>query len=52
MSDYEHIYSVCTHLLKQTEAGKRKIRLIGVGISSIERKNSGQMKQLELDFDR
>jgi len=52
LSDYEHIYSVCTHLLKQTEAGKRKIRLIGVGISSIERKNSGQMKQLELDFDR
>jgi len=31
-------------------AGMRKIRLIGVGISSIYLKESEQMQQMELDF--
>jgi DNA polymerase-4 len=50
LCDYEDIYSVCTHLLKQTEAGKRKVRLIGVGVSLIEHQDSELMQQMELDF--
>jgi len=50
VNDYEQVYSVCTHLLKNTEAGKRKVRLIGVGISLINHQESGQMQQMELDF--
>jgi len=50
VNDSEQVYSVCTHLLKNTEAGKRKVRLIGVGISSIGLQESSQMQQMELDF--
>ncbi len=50
VSDYEQVYSVCTNLLKNTDAGKRKVRLIGVGISSINLQEAGLMRQMELDF--
>lgn len=50
VGDYEEVYSVCINLLKNTEAGQRKVRLIGVGVSSFGHKEIGQMQQMELDF--
>jgi DNA polymerase IV len=50
ISDCKQVYSVCTQLLKNTDAGLRKVRLLGVGISSFNDHESGQMQQMELDF--
>jgi DNA polymerase IV len=46
----EQIYAICKKLLLNTEAGKRKVRLLGVGISSFKQQQSGDMIQLELDL--
>lgn len=49
--EYEQIYSVSKQLLLNTEAGTRKIRLLGVGISAFEGKpDDEQMIQMSLDF--
>jgi len=50
INDYKQIYTVCKKLLLNTEAGKRKVRLLGVGISSFNQQQSGGMIQLELDL--
>ncbi|MFK5891597.1 MAG: DNA polymerase IV [Pseudomonadota bacterium] len=47
INDYQQIYSVSKKLLMSTEAGKRKIRLLGVGISSFDKQ---QVEQLTLDL--
>lgn len=50
INDGEQVYSVCTQLLKNTDAGLRKVRLLGIGLSSFNDQESGQMQQMELDF--
>ncbi len=50
INDYETIYTICKHLLKQTEAGMRKVRLLGIGLSSFEEKTLINYQQMELDL--
>lgn len=50
INDYEQIYSVSKNLLLNTEAGKRKVRLLGVGISSFDDQQDNQMVQMDLDL--
>ncbi|MFK5986174.1 MAG: DNA polymerase IV [Pseudomonadota bacterium] len=50
LKDYQQVYSMCKKLLLSTEAGKRKIRLLGVGISSFENKQFKQIQQMTLDL--
>jgi len=52
INDDKQIYRVCKNLLTHTEAGLRKVRLLGVGLSLFNHQTSGQMQQIELDFDR
>ena len=51
IKNYEQLYSICVALIKKTEAGKRKVRLIGVGVSSFIHKGIDQRQQLEFNFD-
>ncbi len=48
INDYDSIYSLCKMLLSRTEAGQRKVRLLGVSLSSFAEKSA--MQQLELDL--
>lgn len=48
INDYEQIYAVSKQLLLNTEAGKRKIRLLGVGISSFDLHYMDKMIQMDL----
>ncbi len=48
INDYNTIYSLCKILLLKTEAGRRKVRLLGVTLSSFA--EPCIMKQLELDL--
>ena len=48
INDYDSIYSLCKMLLSRTEAGQRKVRLLGVSLSSFAEKRT--MQQLELDL--
>ncbi len=56
INDYDSIYSLCKMLLTKTEAGRRKVRLLGVSLSSFAElsceKSSAKrvMQQLELDL--
>lgn len=50
INDDKQIYRCCKNLLANTEAGLRKVRLLGVGLSSFNKPESGQMYQMELDF--
>jgi len=52
INDGKQIYRVCKNLLTHTEAGLRKVRLLGVGLSLFNHQKSEQMQQMELDFDR
>ncbi len=47
--DYEQIYAVSKKLLLSTQAGERKVRLLGIGISSFDNEQS-QAVQMELDL--
>ena len=49
VNDYETIHKTVVSLLSKTEAGKRKIRLAGVSVSSFPEQESGPV-QLEFDF--
>lgn len=51
LSAYKEVYSVCIQLLKNTNAGKRKVRLIGIGVSSFCYQKPGKMQQMEFDFE-
>ena len=48
INDYDSIYSLCKMLLSRTEAGQRKVRLLGVSLSSFTENSA--MQQLELDL--
>jgi len=48
INDYDSIYSLCKMLLSRTEAGQRKVRLLGVSLSSFTEKST--MQQLELNL--
>jgi len=50
INNYEQIYSISKALLLNTEAGKRKVRLLGVGLSSFGHEELEQAVQLELDL--
>lgn len=50
IDDYEQVYAISKKLLLNTEAGKRKIRLLGVGISSFNDEQIEQMIQMNLDL--
>ena len=56
INDYDTIYSLCRMLLTKTEAGDRKVRLLGVSVSSftehLDENGSAKraMQQLELDL--
>lgn len=50
INDDKQIYQVVKSLLTSTEAGVRKVRLLGVGLSSFNESESGRMHQMELDF--
>lgn len=50
VNDEKQIYRVCKNLLTHTDAGLRKVRLLGVGLSSFNQQESGQMQQIEFDF--
>ena len=46
INDDKQIYRVCKNLLTHTEAGLRKVRLLGVGLSLFNHQKSGQMQQM------
>ena len=50
INDGKQIYCVCKNLLTHTEAGLRKVRLLGVGLSLFNHQKSGQMQQMEFKF--
>ncbi len=50
IDDYQQIYTICKKLLLNTDAGLRKVRLLGIGISSFELRGSSMAEQMELDF--
>ncbi|MCW8929773.1 MAG: DNA polymerase IV [Gammaproteobacteria bacterium] len=56
INDYDTIYSLCKMLLTKTDAGQRKVRLLGVSLSSFEDLSDENglekkpMQQLELDL--
>ena len=50
ISDQKQIYAVCQRLLGHTDAGLRKVRLLGIGLSSFNHQQSERMQQMELDF--
>ena len=50
VQDYKTIYATSTYLLKQTEAGSRKVRLLGVGLSSFIDKTVANYQQMDLDL--
>ena len=51
VKDRDTIASTCRELLRKTEAGERKVRLLGVGVSNFEGiPNEGKGGQLELDL--
>ncbi len=52
ITDFEQIYAVGEKLLLNTEAGKRKIRLLGVGVSSFDSEQSQLITQMDLDLRR
>ncbi len=51
INDDKQIYQITKSLLTNTEAGVRKVRLLGVRLSSFYEPETGRMKQMELDFD-
>ena len=50
VNDEKQIYRICKNLLMNTDAGLRKVRLLGVGLSSFNHQASGQMQQIEFKF--
>ncbi len=50
INDNKQIYRCCKNLLMNTDAGLRKVRLLGVGLSSFNDPESGHLHQLELDL--
>ena len=48
INDYDTIYSLCKMLLLKTPAGNRKVRLLGVSLSSFAEPEDKNMMQLEL----
>lgn len=50
INDTKQIYRVCKNMLTHTDAGLRKVRLLGVGLSSFNHKHSDHMQQMELNF--
>ncbi len=56
INDYDTIYSLCRMLLMKTDAGQRKVRLLGISLSSFAEPSQGAgvenlvMQQLELDL--
>ena len=51
INDYQQIYSAIIALLKNTDAGKRKVRLIGVGVSSIINLQDTQIKLIHSEVE-
>ncbi len=50
INDEEQIFEICKNLLTHTDAGLRKVRLLGVGLSSFNQGGIEQMQQIEFDF--
>ncbi len=56
INDYDTIYSLCRMLLMKTDADQRKVRLLGISLSSFAEPSQGAgvenlvMQQLELDL--
>lgn len=50
LSDGEEIAAAALGLVEETEAGSRKIRLLGVTLSSLSRNEDSPGRQLELEF--
>ena len=50
INDYDTIYSLCKMLLLKTDAGERKVRLLGVSLSTFDEQHKSVMKQLELEL--
>jgi len=52
INDYDTIYSLCKMLLLNTQAGERKVRLLGVSLSSFAEPSTTKqtMTQLELEL--
>ena len=51
IDDARQIFEISKQLLTRTEAGRRKVRLVGIGMSSLEYQ-AEQLEQLELDLKR
>ena len=52
INDDRQIYQVVKNLLSNTDAGTRKVRLLGVGLSSFNEAEVGEMRQIELNFSQ
>lgn len=52
IDDAEEIAETAKMLLEQTDAGKRKVRLLGITLSNLNLNEKGTYKQLELPFNR
>ncbi len=50
LNDEKQIYRICKNLLRNTDAGLRKVRLLGVGLSSFNHQASEQVQQMEFQF--
>lgn len=51
-NDAKELADVAIHLLEETEAGLREVRLLGISVSSLNLRKSGVIgKQLEIPFD-
>jgi len=48
--DHQEILQYIPHLLKCTEAGRKKIRLLGISIAKLTEKDKKQARQLRLPF--
>ena len=48
--DYQDIFRHIPNLLKSTEAGRKKIRLLGISVAKLTEKDKKQARQLRLPF--
>lgn len=51
INDFDTIYSLCKMLLLKTQAGKRKVRLLGVSLSSFVEPSAEQQSMIQLELD-
>lgn len=51
INDAEDIADTAKTLLEQTEAGERKVRLLGITISNLNLNEKGRFEQLEIPFE-